>query len=52
MRAKNRLQSLLAVFQADRRPMYLQLMEQIRHWIAVADWLPEARTAVDTRTCG
>jgi hypothetical protein len=20
--------------------MYLQLMEQIRHWIAVADWLP------------
>jgi GntR family transcriptional regulator len=20
--------------------MYLQLMEQIRHWIAVGDWLP------------
>jgi DNA-binding transcriptional regulator YhcF (GntR family) len=40
MRARNLLQSLLAVSQAHRRPMYLQLMEQIRHWIAVSDWLP------------
>ena len=40
MRARNLLQSLLAVSQADLRPVYLQLMEQIRHWIAVGDWLP------------
>ena len=30
----------LAISQADRRPMYLQLMEQIRRRIAVGDWLP------------
>ena len=28
------------ISQADRRPMYLQIMEQIRHRIAVGDWEP------------
>ena len=28
----------LLISQADRRPMYLQIMEQIRHRIAVGDW--------------
>jgi GntR family transcriptional regulator len=31
---------VLLISQADRRPMYLQIMEQIRHRIAVGDWLP------------
>jgi GntR family transcriptional regulator len=30
----------LLISQADRRPMYLQLMEQIRRRIAVGDWQP------------
>lgn len=30
----------LSISQADRRPMYLQIMEQIRHRIAVGDWRP------------
>jgi GntR family transcriptional regulator len=30
----------LLISQADRRPMYLQIMEQIRHRIAVGDWEP------------
>jgi GntR family transcriptional regulator len=30
----------LLISQADRRPMYLQIMEQIRHRIAIGDWLP------------
>lgn len=30
----------LSISQADRRPMYLQIMEQIRHRIAVGDWQP------------
>jgi GntR family transcriptional regulator len=30
----------LLISQADRRPMYLQIMEQIRHRIAVGDWAP------------
>ena len=39
----------LLISQADRRPMYLQIMEQIRHRIAVGDWesgreLPSIRT--------
>ena len=28
------------ISQADRRPMYLQIMEQIRRRIAVGDWQP------------
>lgn len=28
------------ISQADRRPMYLQITEQIRHRIAVGDWPP------------
>jgi len=34
------MHTLLPLSQADRRPMYLQIMEQIRHRIAVGDWLP------------
>jgi GntR family transcriptional regulator len=30
----------LTISQADRRPMYLQLMEQIRRRVAVGDWVP------------
>jgi GntR family transcriptional regulator len=32
------MHSDLFISQADRRPMYLQIMEQIRHRIAVGDW--------------
>jgi GntR family transcriptional regulator len=32
------INSELLISQADRRPMYLQIMEQIRHRIAVGDW--------------
>jgi GntR family transcriptional regulator len=31
---------MLSISQADRRPMYLQIMEQIRHRVAIGDWLP------------
>ncbi len=34
------MHSELLISQADRRPMYLQIMEQIRHRIAVGDWPP------------
>jgi GntR family transcriptional regulator len=34
------MHSELLISQADRRPMYLQIMEQIRHRIAVGDWEP------------
>jgi len=34
------MHSKLTISQADRRPMYLQLIEQIRRRIAVGDWLP------------
>jgi GntR family transcriptional regulator len=34
------MHSELTISQADRRPMYLQIMEQIRHRIAVGDWPP------------
>lgn len=30
----------LHISQTDRRPMYLQIMEQIKHRIAVGDWSP------------
>lgn len=30
----------LSISQADRRPMYLQIMEQIRHRVAIGDWKP------------
>src|SRR5690606_12297970 len=34
------MHSKLTISQADPRPMYLQLIEQIRRRIAVGDWLP------------
>ncbi len=34
------MHSPLTISQADRRPMYLQIMEQIRHRIAIGDWQP------------
>jgi GntR family transcriptional regulator len=34
------MHSDLAISHADRRPMYLQIMEQIRHRVAVGDWPP------------
>lgn len=34
------MHSLLSISQADPRPMYLQIMEQIRHRVAVGDWAP------------
>ena len=34
------MHSDLVISQADRRPMYLQIMEQIRRRIAVGDWQP------------
>jgi len=30
----------LSISQADRRPMYLQIMEQIRHRVAIGEWKP------------
>jgi GntR family transcriptional regulator len=33
---------MLTISQADRRPMYLQIMEQIRHRVATGDWGPGA----------
>ncbi len=34
--------TMLTISQADRRPMYLQIMEQIRHRVATGDWAPGA----------
>ena len=34
------MHSDLVISHADPRPMYLQIMEQIRHRIAVGDWPP------------
>jgi GntR family transcriptional regulator len=34
------IHSMLTISQADRRPMYLQIMEQISHRVAAGDWLP------------
>jgi DNA-binding transcriptional regulator YhcF (GntR family) len=49
------MHSGLTISQADPRPMYLQIKEQIRHRIAVGDWkpgreVPSIRTlAIDLR---
>jgi GntR family transcriptional regulator len=34
------MNSSVTISQADRRPMYLQIMEQIRHRVAIGDWGP------------
>jgi GntR family transcriptional regulator len=34
------MHNVLTISQADGRPMYLQIVEQIRHRVAVGDWLP------------
>lgn len=34
------MHSALLISHADPRPMYLQIMEQIRHRIAIGDWPP------------
>lgn len=31
---------MISLSQADSRPMYLQIMEQIRYRVAVGDWVP------------
>ena len=36
------MHSDLVISQADRRPMYLQIMEQVRRRIAIGDWPPGA----------
>jgi len=49
------MHSELAISHADPRPMYLQIIEQIRHRVAVGDWkagheLPSIRAlAISTR---
>ena len=49
------MHSALSISHADPRPMYLQIMEQIRQRVAIGDWpagheLPSIRTlAVDTQ---
>src|SRR5262249_58496328 len=49
------MHSELTISHADRRPMYLQIIEQIRHRVAIGDWkpgheLPSIRAlAVETR---
>ena len=34
------MHSMLTLSQTDGRPMYLQIMEQVRHKVAVGDWPP------------
>lgn len=34
------MHSEITISQADHRPMYLQIMEQIRHRVALGDWPP------------
>ncbi len=34
------MHSPVTISQADRRPMYLQIIEQIRHRVALGDWRP------------
>jgi GntR family transcriptional regulator len=34
------MHSPVTISQADRRPMYLQIVEQIRHRVALGDWRP------------
>ena len=36
----NDMHSELTISHADRRPMYLQIIEQIRHRVAIGDWKP------------
>ena len=34
------MHTMLTISQTDPRPMYLQIVEQIRHRIAIGDWAP------------
>ena len=34
------MHTILTISQADRRPMYLQIMEQVKHRVASGDWAP------------
>lgn len=34
------MHSEITISQTDHRPMYLQIMEQIRHRVAIGDWKP------------
>lgn len=34
------MHTILTISQADRRPMYLQIMEQVKHRVASGDWVP------------
>jgi len=34
------MHSMLTLSQTDGRPMYLQIMEQVRHKVAIGDWPP------------
>ena len=34
------MHSEITISQADHRPMYLQIMEQIRHRVAIGEWQP------------
>lgn len=34
------MHTMLTISQADPRPMYLQIMEQMKHRVAVGDWPP------------
>jgi len=43
------MHSNLTISQADPRPMYLQIMEQIRRRIAVGDWQPGRQLATIIR---
>lgn len=51
----NDMHTILTISQADRRPMYLQIMEQVKQRVASGDWapgqeIPSIRSlAVDTR---
>lgn len=36
------MHTTLTISQADPRPMYLQIKEQIRHRVAIGDWKPGA----------
>ena len=34
------MHSGIVISQSDRRPMYLQIMEQVKHRVAVGEWAP------------
>src|ERR1700736_5075699 len=34
------MHSYIVISQSDRRPMYLQIMEQVKQKVAVGDWAP------------